>query len=83
MSDQRLQIIVVRVRLEAKLMFQGGREGDNEVQAADLAEEVFLAYLRSFMALISVNPNQAREILRRERELRPVLATFVVTLVCG
>jgi hypothetical protein len=35
------------------------------------------------VALLGVNPNQAREVLRCETELRPVLAAFVVALVGG
>lgn len=35
------------------------------------------------MALVDVDPDKTRQVLRDKRELRPVLSTFIVTLICG
>lgn len=55
----------------------------DEVQAADLCQQVLLPEQGIGVPLINVDPDQAREILRCKGELRPVFATFVVALISG
>lgn len=76
-----LQIFVVRVWLEAQPVLERHGKRNDEVQRADLGEEIFLACDGVVVALLGVHPDEAREVLADEGQLGPVLAAFIVALV--
>jgi hypothetical protein len=80
-TDNVLQILVVRVWLEAQLVLQSHSKCNDHVEAADLAQQILLTHHRVIVTFLSVDPDQAREVLRHEGELRPVLAALAVALV--
>lgn len=64
MTDEVLQVVVVHVRLETKLVLQRDGVGSDQVEAVDLGEKVLLAKLRIFgMPLVDVDPDQAGKVL--------------------
>jgi hypothetical protein len=83
-ANEVLEVIIVHIRFEAKPVLQRDRVGCDQVEAVDLGEEVLFAELGIFgVSLVYVNPDETCEVLRCERQLRPVFATVVVALICG
>jgi hypothetical protein len=63
-------------------MFEGNSVSGDQVEAVNLGEEVLFAELGVFLvALIDVNPDKARKVLRCEGQLRPVFAAVIVALI--
>lgn len=64
-------------------MLKCNSKGIDEVDSADLAQQVFLGVLGMFwvLPLDHVQPNEPRQVARRQGELGPVFASVVVSLI--
>ena len=74
-----LKIVVVSERLEAHAMLECDGECYQHVAEGYLGEQVFCCGFRS---LVGVQPDQSCETRHDAGQLRPVPATFTVSLVC-
>ena len=57
MPDQRADVIVMGIGLEAEFVFQRYGEGEDQVHAGELCEEIFFTGLTG--ALVDVHPDVA------------------------
>jgi hypothetical protein len=80
-SDNVLQVLVVRVWLEAQFVLERHGKGNDHVEAADLAKQILFTHHRVIMSFLSMDPDQACEVLRHESKLCPVLAALAVALI--
>jgi hypothetical protein len=62
-ADEMLQVVVVHVGLETQLVFECDGKGRDHVQATDFGDKILLAQRWVIVALIDVNPDEAREVL--------------------
>lgn len=84
MPHQGLQILVICIWLESQLVLKRHGERDNQVQAANLRQEIVLPrFPLGSVSLLCMYPNQAREVLRGERQLGPIFAALVIAFVGG
>ena len=74
------KVVVVSEGLEAHAVFERDGERHQHVAEGYLGEQVFGRVIRS---LFGVHPDQSRETGHDAGQLRPELAPFTVSLVCG
>ena len=62
-GDERVEVFVVGVGFEAEFVFEGHREGDDEVQSGEFGEEIGFADFGGFrVSFVCVDPDVASEI---------------------
>jgi len=84
MSNERLQVVVVHVRLELQLVFQRDGECGDEVETAYLGEKVALAQVGIFrVTLFDVKPDYLRYLLRCCRNVRPFSTAIIEASMSG